>query len=40
MEEVRNPAYLGDLLEEQGELQNKLKQMEKENKYKLIAQQK
>lgn len=40
MEEVRNPTYLGDLLEEQGDLESRLKHMEKENKYKLIAQQK
>lgn len=40
VEQVRNPTYLGDLHESVNELEDDIKHLEKENKYKMIQQQK
>ncbi|CDW85290.1 c2 domain containing protein [Stylonychia lemnae] len=40
VEQVRNPTYLGDLHENLQDLDDQAKTLEKENKYKLISQQK
>jgi hypothetical protein len=37
---VRNPTYLGDLHDTLGTLEGQVKNLEKDNKYKTIAQQK
>ncbi len=40
VEQVRNPTYLGDLHDNLNDLESEVKTLEKENKYKLIANQK